>query len=124
MAVFSRLRSTMTNPVDRAHVEIQQNTQPIPTDVYEALGDERRYRTLLLLMTESLPMNVSEVAHSVAAHELGTSRERVPEEHVERVHIALYHHHLPKLADRDLIDYNETENTVEAVADEIEALIE
>lgn len=94
------------------------------TEVYEALGNERRHRLLLISVNESLPIDVPELARLVAASERETSPQTVAEEQVEKVHVSLYHNHLPKLADAGLIDYDQTEGTVKAVADEIESVVE
>lgn len=78
----------------------------------DSLADERRLHVLAALEEASTPIDERELARIVAAREEGTSPDGASEELVERVHISLYHNHLPKLADMDVIEYDHEEAVI------------
>lgn len=89
-------------------------------EIYDVLRDERRARTLSVLMRESTPVDTSTLARLVAADE--ATRESITSERVNKVHISLYHYHLPKLADMGLIENDESDITVTSAADRLRQL--
>lgn len=86
-------------------------------DLFDALAHGRRRRVLRSLAAARLPVDVEALARDVAAREHGgsaDSRETVPAEAVERVHVSLHHAHLPKLDAAGLVDYDADQNVVVA----------
>lgn len=73
-------------------------------DLYRALTNPRRRRILLCLeeVTGSVPLE--HLAHQVAALEASASGEE--QGAAQRVRMALYHVHLPMLAEVGLIEYD------------------
>jgi DNA-binding transcriptional ArsR family regulator len=65
--------------------------------VFELLANQRRREALYVLYRREGPITVAELADEVA-----TVVEAAP----ERVATSLYHVHLPKLADADIVDYD------------------
>jgi len=88
-------------------------------EVYDALANERRRTVLCVLMRESVPIGLETIARKVTAQELPEGARAETTELLERVRVSLYHTHLPKLADLDLLEFDTERMTVESVADPI-----
>ncbi|MFC4246600.1 hypothetical protein ACFOZ7_06270 [Natribaculum luteum] len=87
------------------------------SDVYDALSNERRRRVLSALSEETTPVDVAELAHTVATAETADRPRGTPDEHVTQVHTSLHHVHLPKLTDLGLVEYDPDAETVDCVVD-------
>lgn len=68
-----------------------------------ALADTRRVALLSVLSTCSAPVSLYDLAAQVAREE---TTNMVTEAHIDTVRVSLYHHHLPKLQELDLIEYD------------------
>ncbi|WP_436927678.1 DUF7344 domain-containing protein [Halosimplex amylolyticum] len=80
-------------------------------EYHELLSVERRRTTLDILAGSTAPVELEELATTVAARE---SDVRVPDEATtERVAINLHHNHLPKMANLGLIAYDPDSSRVE-----------
>lgn len=79
--------------------------------VFEALGHPRR-RYVLYTLLEDPEVSLRELASKVAAWENEVPAGALPEEDIDRVHIALYHSHVPKLAEDDIVEFSEADETV------------
>jgi len=88
-------------------------------EVYDALANERRRTVLCVLMRESVPIGLETIARKVTAQELPEGARAETTELLERIRVSLYHTHLPKLADLDLLEFDTERMTVESVADPI-----
>ncbi|WP_293029012.1 hypothetical protein [Natronococcus sp.] len=95
-------------------------------DEFLSLLSNRRRRDVLYCLSEREVASVESLATTIAAREASVSVERVSPDDREPVLIDLYHAHLPKLADRRLIEYDRRSGTVRwsASSDELEALLE
>lgn len=91
-------------------------------EVYGALANRRRRRVLSVLTQEGTPIDVRALARQVTIREATDASDMVTEERIERVHASLYHNHLPKLADLDLIAYDAEDESVDGIADTIESV--
>lgn len=92
------------------------------TELYDALADDRRRTMLSILTGRSTPVDVTTLARTVAARETGMAVDDVADETAERVEHALYHVHLPKLADADVVSYDRDRSTVELANDGVREL--
>ncbi|WP_433634440.1 DUF7344 domain-containing protein [Halomicrococcus sp. NG-SE-24] len=72
---------------------------------FKLLSDHLRHQILLSLNTHEEP-TLSELATALQ------ESERIPETDLERIKIQLYHNHLPKLEDAELIDYDSSQRTI------------
>lgn len=90
-------------------------------DTFHILQNERRRRVLQYLADTEGPVDMRDIAEQVAAWEHDTTVQQLTSDQRQRVYIALYQSHLPKLADFDLITYNRNRGVVERtpVADEV-----
>lgn len=82
-------------------------------DTFHILQNERRRRVLQYLSDTEGPVDMRDIAEQVAAWEHDTTVQQLTSDQRQRVYIALYQSHLPKLADFDLITYNRSRGVVE-----------
>lgn len=94
------------------------NGQPIsdggrsPLDrILIGLHDDRR-RCLLYHLDEEDPCSLDGAARRVAAWEHGCDPDDVPDDIYDRVKLDLYHTHLPKLADLNVLDYDKRSEAI------------
>lgn len=90
-------------------------------DTFHILQNERRRRVLRYLSDAEGPVDMRDIAEQVAAWEHDTTVQQLTSDQRQRVYIALYQSHLPKLADFGLITYNRSRGVVERtpLADQI-----
>lgn len=90
-------------------------------DVFHVLQNERRRLVLEYLDGEDGPVKMRDVAEQVAAWEHDTTVQALHSDQRQRVYIALYQSHLPKLDDLGIIEYNQPRGVVEPteITDEI-----
>lgn len=98
------------------------DTEGAVDEVYSVLANERCRQVLSALVREPMPINTKTLARQVTIQEACDNSKMVTEERIEQVHVSLYHHHLPKLADFDLITYDPETKTVKDVADTIDSI--
>ena len=93
--------------------------------VYDALAHPRR-RAVCYLLSERERWSLSDLAVRVAAWEEGVAPSAVDRTARDRVSAALYHAHLPKLADLGVVSFDADAETVSAgpEADRVLAALE
>lgn len=74
--------------------------------MFEALAHERR-RYLLYTLIEGEASSLEELAARMTAWEQDVPPSNVDETDVERVYASLYHAHVPKLADLEVIEFDQ-----------------
>lgn len=72
------------------------------SDVFVLLAKQRRRLLLRVLKETSAPLHVDELVHSIAEQEYGSPSD----EDRRAVYLSLYHNHLPRLEDAEVIEYN------------------
>jgi hypothetical protein len=92
-----------------------------PDGVCRALADERRRQVLCVLKRESMPIDVRTLARQVTIQEACDDSKLVTKESITQTQTTLYHNHLPKMADLDLIEYD-PEESVEGIAGTIDSV--
>ena len=95
-------------------------------DEFLSLLSNQRRRDVLYRLSETEVASIESLATTIAAREMSVPAERVSPDDREPVLVDLYHTHLPKLADRRLIEYDRRSDTVRwsAPGDELETLLE
>ncbi|MFB6176130.1 MAG: hypothetical protein ABEI99_03105 [Halobaculum sp.] len=93
--------------------------------VFEILSSARRRMILYYLRQHGGRATVNELADQIAAWENDIEPEELSSQQRKRVYVSLYQTHLPKLADADIVDYDDDEGVVEIAsrADEIDAFL-
>ncbi|WP_331235573.1 DUF7344 domain-containing protein [Natronorarus salvus] len=110
-------------------VEDEEASEPAASlskdDTFHILQNERRRRVLAYLADTDGPVDMRDIAEQVAAWEHDTTVQQLSSDQRQRVYIALYQSHLPKLADFGLIHYNRSRGIVERtpLADEVTAYL-
>lgn len=80
-------------------------------DVYALLANERR-RYVLSVLHEHGSLPLPDLADEVALREHDAPLPQVPEDAVLRVYLSLWHVHVPKLTDADVLAYDQDSDTV------------
>lgn len=95
-------------------------------EVFDVLANQRRRHVLHSLRDRQLPVTLIDLAKDVATREQETLNGDVPPEEVSRVHLALYHSHIPKLADANIVDYSRERDavTLSVETDRVESLLD
>lgn len=86
----------------------------VTNELFHVLADRRRRYVLHCLEESETPMALTDIVDELVHWEnesLSTAVDR------ERIHISLYHCHLPKLADLGLVSYDKDQKTVEVSED-------
>lgn len=81
--------------------------------VYESLAHRRR-RYLCYTLLEGTEWSLTDLATKIAAYELGCPDHAVTSDERDRVYVSLYHAHVPKLVDEDVITFDEETETISA----------
>ncbi|WP_255169784.1 DUF7344 domain-containing protein [Natrononativus amylolyticus] len=79
--------------------------------VFSLLSNARR-RSLLYLLLNSEYATVDDLATKIVAWEQGCSLREVSEDDHRRVAVSLVHVHLPRLADENVVDYDDRNGDV------------
>lgn len=82
------------------------------SEVAELLADQRRRYALYALVKYRTPMALADLADEVVRREMNARPTDVPDARYP-VYAQLYHKHLPKLADADVVCFDHDENLVE-----------
>lgn len=95
-------------------------------DLFELLQNERRRMVAEYLMRTDEPTSIGTLAEYVAAVENDCDQESVTHRQRKRTYVSLYHGHLPKMDEYDVIDYDMDRGDVESGAefDQLESMIE
>jgi DNA-binding transcriptional ArsR family regulator len=82
-------------------------------EIFDALSERRRREAIAILEdVGGGPIGAREIADEIAADEAGD--EPVVDQDEKRVYVALYQCHLPRLDERDVVEWDRDEKIVEA----------
>lgn len=92
--------------------------------VFDLLSSQRR-RYALACLSEHESLSLADLADEVTRYERNTPISEIPEEDVLRVYTSLWHTHIPKLAESDVVTYDQDRDLVRLGenADRIESVI-
>ena len=82
-------------------------------DLFHLLQNERRRRVLEYLSEIDGAVEMRDIAEQIAAWEHETTVQQLSSQERQRVYIALYQTHLPKLAESGVITYNQSRGIIE-----------
>lgn len=86
----------------------------LPPDVlFDVLKNQRRRLVLEFLRESEGPVRIGTLAEHIAAFENDVSPRRLNAQQRKRVYIGLYQCHLPKMADVDVIEFNQARGIIE-----------
>lgn len=93
----------------RAHEQVDDacagETAAFFDELFAALAHRRR-RSLLTLLQVHGELDLDSLAGRIAADERAETVDAVPDGEITRVHVSLFHQHLPRLADIGLVDFD------------------
>ena len=94
--------------------------------IFHILQTQRRRHALRYLKEHDTPVEMRDLAEQVAAWENDTTVQALASNERQRVYIALYQSHLPKLDEEGIIEYNKSRGIVERgqLADEFDPYLE
>lgn len=95
-------------------------------EMFHLLSNQRRRDALEYLAEHDGAVNMRDLAEWIAAREHETTVAQLTSDERQRVYIALYQSHLPKLADYGVIEYNQSRGVVRrgAHADQLDLYLE
>lgn len=80
--------------------------------LFEVLANRRRRYVLHCLREYQTPIALADLADEVATQEQETPLPDIPAEEVKRVYMSLYHTHIPKLVDANIVEYTQEQDLV------------
>ena len=86
----------------------EMSREPAESDVFVLLAKRRRRLALRVLQESSTPLTAMELARRIGDREDGSSSAT----DVTAIYLSLYHNHLPRLAEADVVSYDVDEGTV------------
>ncbi|MFD1562576.1 hypothetical protein ACFR99_03250 [Haloarchaeobius amylolyticus] len=86
----------------------------------EILSNRRRRCVLQCLLPYDNPLALADLADEVAALENGTGTTDVSKADAKDIYVSLYHVDIPKLADADIVEYDQGQNTVTLTQNAVE----
>ncbi|RDZ42288.1 hypothetical protein C5B91_15945 [Haloferax sp. Atlit-10N] len=122
----TQVNGTESALIDQHTNAAEQNTELGKDEIYHLLQNERRRKVLEYLRDREGPVQMRDIAEQVAAWEHDTTVQALMSDQRQRVYIALYQAHLPKLDEEGVIDYNQSRGIVEKtpLANELAAHLE
>ncbi|WP_049972109.1 DUF7344 domain-containing protein [Haladaptatus cibarius] len=106
--------SSDSSPVDEFESAVEDRPEPLSRDkIFHILQTQRRRDALRYLKDTDGPIEMRDLAEQVAAWENDTTVRKLSSNERQRVYIALYQSHLPKLDNEGIIDYNKSRGIVE-----------
>uniref|UniRef100_UPI003F7B2881 DUF7344 domain-containing protein n=1 Tax=Halomicrococcus sp. SG-WS-1 TaxID=3439057 RepID=UPI003F7B2881 len=106
--------TTETLSEDAPELPSEETPTELPKDkIFHILQTQRRRDALRYLKANEGPVEMRALAEQVAAWENDTTVAALSSDERQRVYIALYQSHLPKLDEEGVIDYNQSRGIVE-----------
>ncbi|SFK76972.1 hypothetical protein SAMN04487950_1005 [Halogranum rubrum] len=114
--------------VEDGSTETNEQQRLETDDLFHILQNQRRRRVLEHLQDHDAgeQVDMRDIAEQVAAWEHDTTLQQLTSNERQRVYIALYQSHLPKLDEKGIIEYNQSRGFVErtAVADQFDPYLD
>ena len=80
--------------------------------LFDMLADQRRRVVLYCLCKYQTPMALADLADEVATREQEMPIPDIPAEEVKQVYLSLYHSHIPKLVETNVVEYTQERDLV------------
>lgn len=103
--------------MSKSHSVAVHDEFSIDGDAFAVVASARQRTALRLLLSADDPVAVADLARDVVASDRDVDRGDVSPGEAERVYLDLHHLHLPKLADEDVVRYDDDRRFVEATDD-------
>lgn len=108
------MRYTVINdaPTSEEAVKSSGRTSLSLSEVIGLLADSRRRHAIDRLRNVDGSIGLADLADEVATAEHGTIISEIPAEEVKLVYLDLYHSHVPKLAEADVVEYSQESDRI------------
>lgn len=93
-------------------------------DAYDILADGRRRHTINILREAETPLSLADVTMAIAKREGTETADEDKMTFADRIRLSLYHHHVPKMEDADVVEFNDARRTVELAETEERRMVE
>lgn len=113
LAFYTLMANSQSDNRDSQSLHSQPTSDAPALDVlFDVLADQRRRYTLECLREFRTPMALSDLADEVASREQERPVPDIPAEEVKQVYMSLYHVHIPKMADANIVEYTQEQDMV------------
>lgn len=92
--------------------EEDRRNRPSEDDLFEVLSNERRRHAVRVLSGSEGPVEMADLAEAVAVREYGIDADELETQQRRRVYTALRQSHVPKLAEKDVVEFDPDEREV------------
>lgn len=82
--------------------------------VFGLLTNQRRRYALAYITDHPQPIALADVAKAIAVWENDVPVTEIPTKEIQAISISLHHHHLPRLADANVITFDKESNQIRA----------
>jgi len=89
-----------------------QQTEGRISEIFGVFAHHHRRYTLRELQRHEKPMALADLADEITVQEHETPITDIPAEKVKKTYMSLYHTHIPKLVEADLVHYEQERDTV------------
>lgn len=96
----------------RDHDSTPETACAISRDTIHDLLAHQRRRSVIACLTDHQSLTLPDLADAVAREEHGTPVTEIPEDDILHVYLTLWHIHIPKLAEADVVTYNQERDVV------------
>lgn len=99
---------------NREQTNTQTDAETLSLDlIFDVLKNERRRRVIRYLRDYESQVSLSDLAEHIAALENDTEVASITSSQRKRVYVGLYQCHLPKMADMEIIEFNQDRGIIE-----------
>lgn len=107
-----------TSKIDDVALDSQLTPDALSLDIlFDALANQRRRIALRCLGEFRTPMALADLADEIVTRERDSPLSDIPAEEVKQVYMSLYHTHIPKLTDANIVEYSQEQDSVEFSAE-------
>ncbi len=103
----------MTTPSDIERLITDHGAGDLSADaVFDLLSSRRRRYLLESLAEHGYSLTLADLADEVSSRECAAHIAEIPEEDVLEIYLSLYHQHVPKLAEANVVAYDQNHDLV------------
>lgn len=113
IAFYTLMANSQSNNRDSQSFHSQSTSDAPALDVlFDVLADQRRRYALECLREFQTSMALPDLADEVASREQERPVPDIPAEEVKQVYMSLYHVHVPKMVDANIVEYTQEQDMV------------
>lgn len=82
-------------------------------ELLDILSTERRYKVVKIIAEQDNEVTLNELATHLSSVEIGKDEDLVAADEKKARYVTLYQHHLPKLKENNIVDWDKRENVID-----------